>query len=81
MNAVVTRFPVAKKRTDDPAPATTDAAFGRIELQADPEWITELDRIAKKMGMNRSAYLRSAANRQMAADRIVLGEKPEGGKS
>ncbi len=45
------------------------AAFGRIELQAQPAWIKKLDKAADALGMSRSAYIRMACNRQMAADR------------
>jgi hypothetical protein len=44
-------------------------------LQAPPEWIEELDIIAYKMGLSRSAYIRQACNRQMAADKRALGRR------
>lgn len=61
-------------------PPTPPPPPGRIELQAPAEWIAELDRVAELMGMSRSAYIRHACNRQMAADRQLLsgpGAEPE----
>lgn len=61
---------VGKKKTPDPTP---DPAFGRIELQAPPDWIAELDALARRVGLSRSAYIRLACNNQMDKDR----ERPE----
>lgn len=67
---------VGKRKKDRPAaqPADTGPASGRIELLADPEWIAELDRAAEELGLSRSAYIRMACNRQMAADRKARGD-------
>jgi hypothetical protein len=63
---------MARKKPKPAAPSPEEAGFGRIELQAPPEWIAELDAVAKSMGLSRSAYIRQACNRQMAADRRQL---------
>jgi hypothetical protein len=63
---------VARKKGKPARPQPEEPAFGRIELQAAPEWIAELDAVAKMVGLSRSAYIRHACNRQMAADRKML---------
>lgn len=64
---------VAKKK--NPAqPPPTEPPFGRIELQAPPDWIAQLDAAAAALGMSRSAYIRMACNRQMARDRHEKGD-------
>lgn len=64
--------PVAKKRSDKGPPAD-EPSFGRIELQAPPDWIEQLDAVAAAVGLSRSAYIRMACNMKMAADRRQLG--------
>ena len=69
---------VAKKKprqghSVDQASTEGTPIFGRIELQAPPEWIAELDRMAEAMGASRSAYIRMACNLKMVADRRSLG--------
>lgn len=71
-NGTATERRVAKKTTTSSQPDPSPA-FGRIELQASPEWIAELDAMAERMGMSRSAYIRMACNLKMAADRRQLG--------
>lgn len=67
---VLEHSPVAKSRRGELAPKpSADLAFFRIELQAEPAWVEELNQAAKALGMSRSAYIRMACNRQMAADR------------
>lgn len=73
-NGTLTEPRTVPRRKPTPPPTTTPPdepvpPFGRIELQAPPEWIEELDRVADAVGMSRSAYIRNACNRQMAADR------------
>jgi hypothetical protein len=71
--AVLTESPpVAKKKPARPEATPAEQPFGRIELQAPPDWIEQLDAVAKAMGTNRSAYIRGACNRQMAEDRKVI---------
>ena len=73
-NGTLTERRVAKrKKSDKPkeqlSESTPEALTGgRIELQAPPEWIAKLDAAAARLGMSRSAYIRMACNRQMAAD-------------
>lgn len=64
---------MAKRRHSGEPPPPPHPAFGRIELQAPPEWIEELDRVAAAMGISRSAYIRQACNLKMAQDRRALG--------
>lgn len=75
------RYTVARKRppVSEAAPSAQPPvnpeptpAFGRIELQASPSWIDELDRVSSAMGISRSAYIRQACNRQMAEDRKII---------
>lgn len=61
--------PVGKKKTEPIPPS------GRIELQAPPSWVEELDRIAEAVGLSRSAYIRQACNIKMAEDRRIHGIK------
>ncbi len=76
------RLDVAKRDHKKPArpveaqPTEPLPPFLRIELQADPQWVAELDRAARSLGISRSAYIRMACNRQMAADRRE-GSAPE----
>lgn len=46
-----------------------EAPFDRVEFQASPDWVRELDAAAESLGVSRSAYIRMACNRQMQADR------------
>src|SRR4051812_5966295 len=70
-NGMLTESPVVTKRkTEKPSP---DPNFGRIELQAPPEWIDELDRAAAAVGLSRSAYIRLACNERMADDKRKRG--------
>lgn len=54
--------------------AADEPAFDRIELQAPFDWVAELDRVAKMMGLSRSAYIRQACNLKMAQDKKAMGE-------
>lgn len=65
-NAVLTEFRhVAKRQTKPPEP---DPPIGRIELQAEPEFIARLDAAARAVGLSRSAYIRLACHRLMMED-------------
>jgi len=71
-NGTLTGKRVAKKKKPQPKdqgePTQESLIGGRIELQAPPAWIAKLDAAATRLGMSRSAYIRMACNRQMAAD-------------
>jgi hypothetical protein len=43
-------------------------ARGRVEFMADPEWIARVDRQARRLGTNVSAYIRQAVTRQLERD-------------
>jgi hypothetical protein len=53
----------------DPPPSLDAYGNARVEFVAPPEWLAELDAAARQLGMRRSAYIRMACTRQMAADR------------
>lgn len=59
---------VAKKASKGDQPKPVES-FDRVEFQAPPSWVTKVDRAAAALGMSRSAYIRMAVNRQMAADK------------
>lgn len=70
---LLTELPlVAKDKAKEPS---SEPTFGRIELQAEPEWIKYLDAMAKAVGMNRSSYIRNACNVKMAGDAAMLGRR------
>jgi hypothetical protein len=50
-----------------------EAPFDRIEFQAQPEWVRDLDRAAEAVGLSRSAYIRLAVSKLVAADRRERG--------
>jgi hypothetical protein len=64
-------LPLAKKRPDR---EESQGDYDRIELQAETDWVKKLDAAAKAMGLSRSAYIRLACNKLMAADRRDRGE-------
>jgi hypothetical protein len=68
-------LPVVKERKGKAAADSPPVEFGRIELQAPPEWIDFLDAVAKAMGMSRSAYIRQACNLRLSDDCKTLGSR------
>lgn len=77
--AVARKKPSKERQQPDPVAADRGPPFGRIELQAPPDWIAELDAVAEAMGLSRSAFIRLACNKQMAAVRKELGIDKEDG--
>jgi hypothetical protein len=69
MNAGLLTEPAVAKRAKPAKPSNPDPSFGRIELQAPPEWIEELDECAKAMGLKRAGFIRLACNRLMDDER------------
>ena len=70
-NTILESDAVARKKkqaakSDEPA---KQLGFDRVEFQAPPSWVIELDRIAEAMGQSRSSYIRRAVNQLMAEDR------------
>jgi len=63
---------MARKKPDEQP--STEPPFERVEFQAPPDWVKQLDAAAKAMGMSRSAYIRAACIRQMQADQKARGE-------
>ncbi len=61
-----------RKKPDQPI---SQPAFERVEFQAPPDWLPQLDAAAQQLGLSRSAYIRMACNRQMEADRRARGDR------
>jgi len=59
---------MAKTKPPKEMPQEDDPETGRVEFQAPPKWIKQLDAAAESLGVSRSAYIRMACNRQMQAD-------------
>lgn len=76
MPSVLVLDPVAKKKPDKSPVDEPLSLDGRVEFLAPLEWIEELERVAKAVGLNKSAYIRLACNRQMTEDRRARGELP-----
>jgi hypothetical protein len=53
---------------------------GRVEFQADPEWIERVDRQARRLGMNISVYVRWATTKQLDHDEMEEAERKPRGK-
>lgn len=67
--------PVAKrKKPEQPEPVQEGASFDRFEMQVPPGWLQRVDRVAKSLGLSRSAYIRQATNLKLATDEAALGE-------
>lgn len=61
--------PMAKKRKPPQQTYSLNASGeARVEFVAPVDWLKKLDALAKSLGLNRSAYIRLACNRQMASD-------------
>jgi hypothetical protein len=70
MLPVVLEQTVARKRNTEPHRKSGPAEpIGRVEFQADPAWIRKVEAAAHAIGLSKSAYIRLAVNRQMAADK------------
>jgi hypothetical protein len=60
----------ARKTSRKPAGRPPTAAeTARLELQATPAWIAQVDAAAAALGLSRAAYVRMAVSKQMNADR------------
>lgn len=66
---VTTELDRVGKRQAPRHPSPDEPPFDRVEFQAPPEWVRQLDAAAEALGLARSAYIRMACNRQMDADR------------
>ena len=76
MSAVATEpREVAKRKTHGRPSQQPAEPYGRIELQASPEWIEQLDAAADAVGLSRSAYIRQACIERMARDRKTLRDE------
>lgn len=47
---------------------SADAARDRVDLRADPTWVARVERQARRLGLNVSAYIRLATTRQLEID-------------
>lgn len=61
---------MAKKKGGKP---TSEQPFERVEFQAPPDWVVQLDTAARAVGLSRSAYIRLACNKLMQADHKAKG--------
>lgn len=68
-SGTVTELSRVGKQRDPRASSSKTPPFDRVEFQAPPDWVQQLDAAAEALGMGRSAYIRMACNRQMDADR------------
>ncbi len=60
---------VRNKRKPPETPRPGEPPFDRVEFQAPPEWVEQLDAAAGAVGLSRSGYVRLACNKLMQADR------------
>ena len=74
MSAALTceNYPVSKRRTaaagTSKTPHHEPANRGRVDLRADPEWLTRVEDHAARLGLNVSAYIRLAVSERMQRD-------------
>lgn len=61
------------KKPKPPRTPSAEPPFERVEFQASPEWVQQLDAAARAVGVSRSAYIRLACNKLMQADRREQG--------
>jgi hypothetical protein len=64
---------MGKKKVRKEAGEAVEPDFIRVMFQAPPEMVERLDRIARSLGLSRSAYIRLACHERMLTD------DPDGG--
>lgn len=69
MTNVQTPEPRVTKRKTPKDQIPEEPGYVRVEFQAPPEWLDQVDAAAKDLGMSRSAYIRMATTRQMQSDK------------
>lgn len=72
-SVITTGRSVAKRKNNEPQTPAGEPAFDRVEFQAPPEWVKELDEIAASLGLSRSAFIRMACNKIMQAEQRQKG--------